>query len=103
MAPEKPLAVTSLTLSHFRSHKIARVHVDERPVAIFGANGAGKTNILEALSMLSPGRGLRRASASDMARRPDPIGWQLNADVVSGGAAHEIRTWSETGRRGRSG
>ncbi len=97
MAPEKPLAVTSLTLSHFRSHKIARIRVDERPVAIFGANGAGKTNILEALSMLSPGRGLRRASASDMARRPDPIGWQLTADVLSGGAAHEIRTWSENG------
>ena len=36
---------------------------DGRPVALFGANGAGKTNILEAVSLLSPGRGLRRAAA----------------------------------------
>ena len=59
------LALTALTLSHFRSHKLARISVDERPVAIHGPNGAGKTNILEAVSLFSPGRGLRRASAED--------------------------------------
>ena len=52
------LAITTLTLSHFRSHRAARLQFDGRPVAIVGANGAGKTNILEAVSLLSPGRGM---------------------------------------------
>ena len=62
------LAITSLDLSHFRSHRAARLALDGRPVAISGPNGAGKTNIIEAVSLLSPGRGLRRASADELAR-----------------------------------
>ncbi len=42
------------------------------PVVLYGANGAGKTNLLEALSFLSPGRGLRRARMEDIARRDGP-------------------------------
>ncbi len=57
------LYLSSLTLSHFRSHRRAKLELDARPVAIYGPNGAGKTNILEAVSLFSPGRGLRRASA----------------------------------------
>ncbi len=57
------LYLTSLHLSHFRSHKSLELECDARPVALFGANGSGKTNILEAVSLFSPGRGLRRASA----------------------------------------
>ena len=64
------LALTELTMSHFRSHLRAELHLDGRPVALFGPNGAGKTNILEAVSLFSPGRGLRRASAAEMTRRP---------------------------------
>ena len=45
------LALQSLTLSHFRSYKRNNLETDGRPVAIYGANGAGKTNILEAISM----------------------------------------------------
>ena len=71
------LAILSLALSHFRSHRAARLVFDGRPVALFGANGAGKTNILEAVSLLSPGRGLRRAGAEDLARRPEAIGWKV--------------------------
>jgi DNA replication and repair protein RecF len=64
------LAVESLNLSHFRSHHVVQIACDPRPVAIYGANGAGKTNILEAISLLSPGRGVRRSSAEEMTRRP---------------------------------
>lgn len=91
------LALTALVLSHFRSHKQARISVDARPVALVGANGAGKTNILEAVSLFSPGRGLRRAAASEMVRRPEALGWKLTGEVQSQGRAHEIETWSEQG------
>lgn len=91
------LALMSLKLSHFRSHKLARMTLDARPVALFGPNGAGKTNILEAVSLFSPGRGLRRSSAEEMTRRPEVLGWKLNAELVSLHQTHEIEIWSEAG------
>ena len=91
------LAITSLSLSHFRSHKAARLVFDGRPVALVGPNGAGKTNVLEAVSLLSPGRGLRRAGADDLARRPERLGWKLTADVRGIGADHQIETGAEAG------
>ncbi len=86
------LALTALSLSHFRSHKACRFDFDGRPVAIFGANGAGKTNILEAISLLSPGRGLRRAPPEDLAKTPEALGWKVQADLDSLHQAHEIET-----------
>ncbi len=91
------LYLTELTLSHFRSHKVARISCDGRPVAIYGPNGAGKTNILEAVSLFSPGRGLRRSSAEDMTRRPEAVGWKLTGILQSLGRVHEIEIWSEKG------
>jgi DNA replication and repair protein RecF len=91
------LAIGGLKLSHFRSHKLSRIETDPRPVTIFGANGSGKTNVLEAISLLSPGRGLRRSSAEDMANRPANMGWKVTADLKSLGQSHEIATWSENG------
>ncbi len=82
--------VTRLDLSHFRSHRRTVLETDGRPVAIFGSNGSGKTNLVEAVSLLSPGRGLRRAPADALMRRPAGIGWRIGAEVVSGAAAHEI-------------
>jgi DNA replication and repair protein RecF len=91
------LYLSSLVLSHFRSHKTARIEADARPVAIFGPNGAGKTSILEAVSLLSPGRGLRRSSAEDMTRRPEALGWKLTGILTSLHQVHEIEIWSEAG------
>ncbi|PTX44014.1 DNA replication and repair protein RecF [Gemmobacter caeni] len=93
------LAILTLQLSHFRSHRAARLEFDGRPVALVGANGAGKTNILEAVSLLSPGRGLRRAAVEDLARRPEAIGWKVAATVAGLSAAHELETWAEGGPR----
>ncbi|HKL68091.1 DNA replication/repair protein RecF [Salibaculum sp.] len=89
------LLIQSLGLSHFRSHKRARLALDGRPLAIHGPNGAGKTNILEAVSMLSPGRGMRRASVEDLSRRPEALGWKITAALTSLGRAHEVETLSE--------
>ncbi|MVO15523.1 DNA replication/repair protein RecF [Parasedimentitalea huanghaiensis] len=91
------LALTALTLSHFRSHKRAELELDGRPVAIHGANGVGKTNILEAVSLFSPGRGLRRAGAADMARRDEQLGWKLTGQLQSPSQIYEIDIWSEAG------
>ncbi|MEO0372536.1 MAG: DNA replication/repair protein RecF [Pseudomonadota bacterium] len=97
------LYLSHLSLSYFRSHQSARIDGDGRPVAIFGPNGAGKTNILEAVSLFSPGRGLRRASAADMARRPDDIGWKLTGHLQSLAQIHEVEitTQGEEARKVR--
>ena len=91
------LALSELTLSHFRSHKRATVALDGRPIAIFGPNGAGKTNLLEAVSLLSPGRGMRRAGADDLTRRPEALGWKITAILQSLHQTHELETWAEAG------
>lgn len=73
------------------------IDVSPLPVAIHGDNGAGKTNILEAISLLSPGRGLRRASAEDMTRRPEALGWKITALLHGPFGISEIEIISEKG------
>ncbi len=87
----------TLTLSHFRSHRLCRLECDGRPVVLYGPNGAGKTNVLEAVSLLSPGRGLRRATADDLARRPEALGWKVAAVLDDNGRAQEIETRTGAG------
>jgi DNA replication and repair protein RecF len=89
------LFLSDLNLFHFRSHKRAQMSLDGRPVVIYGPNGAGKTNILEAVSLFSPGRGLRRASAADMTRRPEVLGWKVTGQLHAPDQTHEIEILSE--------
>jgi DNA replication and repair protein RecF len=62
-------ALLSLTLTDFRSYERARLETGGRSVYLFGANGAGKTNLLEAISLLSPGKGLRGVNLAEVGRR----------------------------------
>jgi DNA replication and repair protein RecF len=62
-------AVSRLALTDFRSYASALMEPGAGFVLLYGDNGAGKTNLLEAVSLLSPGRGLRGAALSDMARQ----------------------------------
>lgn len=62
------LALTRLSLSDFRNYADLRLDLEPRPVVLTGANGAGKTNLLEAISMLAPGRGLRSAPFAELVR-----------------------------------
>ncbi len=89
------LAVTRLRLTYFRSHLSTELTLGPGPVVLTGANGAGKTNLIEAVSMLSPGRGLRGAAAADMARSPEGLGWKVVAELTGPGGAHMVETWSE--------
>jgi len=61
--------LSRLILTDFRNHAEAVLHPGRGFVVLTGENGAGKTNVLEAVSLLAPGRGLRRAALSDMARQ----------------------------------
>ncbi len=91
------LYLSELTLSHFRSHQRLSLELDARPVALFGANGAGKTNILEAVSMLSPGRGIRRAAMDEIARQPERVGWKVAGVLNAQGRMLEVETKAEVG------
>jgi DNA replication and repair protein RecF len=72
-------AISRLTLTDFRSYGSATAEPGDGFVLLFGENGAGKTNLLEAVSMLAPGRGLRGAPLSDMARRGGSGAWAVAA------------------------
>jgi len=62
------MAVIRLQLTDFRSYETALIEAAAGLIILTGDNGAGKTNVLEALSLLSPGKGFRNAALSEMAR-----------------------------------
>lgn len=73
-----------LSLTDFRSYARADIALDGRPVTLSGANGAGKTNILEALSLIGPGRGLRGARLDELPRLEGAGGWAVSARLEMG-------------------
>ncbi len=70
-----------LTLTHFRNYRAASLQTRGDVVALVGPNGAGKTNCIEAISFLSPGRGLRRATLEDVADNQGDGSWAVSAEV----------------------
>jgi len=93
-------AITHLTLTNFRSYERADLALDGRPVFLVGANGAGKTNLLEAVSLLTPGRGLRGASLAEVGRRMPGEGagraWAVAAQVSEDDGPTRLGTGVET-------
>ena len=74
--------IRRLTLSKFRSYHAAQVGLDRPgPVVLTGANGAGKTNLIEAISLLAPGRGLRRATMEELAFSEGDGAWAISAEI----------------------
>lgn len=78
------MAVLRLVLTDFRNHRATTITAPPGFVVLTGENGAGKTNILEALSLLAPGRGLRRADLSAMARQGGAGGFGIAATLADG-------------------
>ena len=80
--------ITSLTLTDFRSYAAATLSIEAASVVLHGPNGAGKTNVLEALSLFTPGKGLRGATAPEMGRREpgEAVGraWAVSAVLTDG-------------------
>jgi DNA replication and repair protein RecF len=74
--------IRRLTLTNFRSYHAAQVALDRAgPVVLTGANGAGKTNLIEAISLLAPGRGLRRATMEELAFTEGDGAWAVSAEL----------------------
>ena len=73
--------IQRLTLTHFRNYRAASLQTRGDVVVLVGPNGAGKTNCIEAISFLSPGRGLRRATLDDVADNQGDGSWAVSAEV----------------------
>jgi DNA replication and repair protein RecF len=98
--------LTRLALENFRNYAAAALKLDGRHVCLFGSNGAGKTNLIEAVSMLAPGRGLRSADLVDIIRRAaygeSPRSWALSADLDDGESERKLHLVLELDDSGRA-
>ena len=89
---DRGLFVAELKLVNFRNYARAELALDARPVVLVGDNGAGKTNLLEAVSLLGPGSGLRARPLGELGRTSGPGGFAVAARVISGLGDVEIGT-----------
>src|SRR5687768_18537189 len=92
------MALDRITLTRFRNHDASRLDGSARLNLLYGDNGAGKTNVLEALSLLAPGRGLRRAALGDMAAAPGDGGFAVGASLAGDGEPIRLGTSVEPQR-----
>ncbi|MBS28315.1 MAG: DNA replication/repair protein RecF [Alphaproteobacteria bacterium] len=107
-SPDEPGArlathVSRLDLTNFRSYPALRLDVGPQPVLLTGINGVGKTNLLEALSFLAPGRGLRRAALPDIARLHDgtaAASWAVAARIDGRDGSVSLGTGMEANPNG---
>ncbi len=89
--------VRSLRLQNFRNYDFLTLAVDARPVVLTGDNGAGKTNLLEALSLLSPGRGMRKSKLLEFHRLggAQRIPWAASFQLIAEEEITQISTGSD--------
>lgn len=97
------MALDRITLSDFRNHALSRLDGAARFNLLVGENGAGKTNILEAISLLAPGRGLRRAALPEIGRKGGAGGFTVGASLTpaDGGEPVQLGTAVDPLRPGR--
>ncbi|MEP7222781.1 MAG: DNA replication/repair protein RecF [Novosphingobium sp.] len=95
------MTLDRLLLSNFRNHSATALEGTARFNLLIGENGAGKTNVLEALSLMAPGRGLRRAALPDMAADHGDGGFAISAELAWQGDAVRLGTGVSAERPGR--
>jgi DNA replication and repair protein RecF len=93
----KPVHISKLSLTNFRNYATLSLALGPEPVVLTGENGAGKTNLLEAVSFLSPGRGLRRAALAEVAREGSGGGFAVHARLEGPFGEVDIGTGSDLG------
>jgi DNA replication and repair protein RecF len=94
--------IRTLKLTDFRNYARAELKLDARPVVLIGDNGSGKTNLLEAVSLLGPGHGLRGRPYGELCRKEGAGGFAVAATVVSRADEVEIGTGIAAGTREES-
>jgi DNA replication and repair protein RecF len=82
---DKPaaLGIGKITLAHFRNYDDLALKIGGAPVVLTGANGSGKTNLLEAISLLVPGRGLRRAALTELQSQNAAAPWAVAVELAT--------------------
>jgi DNA replication and repair protein RecF len=96
--------IRRLTLAHFRTYERLSLETEAGGVILTGQNGIGKTNILEALSLLSSGKGLRRAATASLARlvAGQPSGpWAVGVRLATEDGDHQIGIGQDGDHPGR--
>jgi DNA replication and repair protein RecF len=97
-APVAASRIARLILQDFRTYASLDVTVSRPLVALVGENGAGKTNVLEAISLFMPGRGLRRAELAEMARNGGPGSFAVSVTLDAPHGEHRLGTGLEPQR-----
>ncbi len=95
----RAFSLSRLILTNFRNYKNVRLDIDSRPIIITGHNGSGKTNILEAVSLLSPGKGLRKIKLNEADRMDSSEAsnlWAIAAFIKYGEEEIQLGTARET-------
>ena len=92
-----------ISLTRFRNHSATEIAGTAQFNLLVGENGAGKTNVLEAISLLSPGRGLRRAALAEIVQHGASDGFGVGASLGTGLGEEPVRlaTYSEAQQPGR--
>ena len=98
---DPPMALDRISLTHFRNHAETALEGASTFNLLVGDNGAGKTNVLEALSLLAPGRGLRRAPLPDMAASGGTGGFAVGASLMTDGEPVRLGTLTDPARPSR--
>lgn len=95
--------VRRLSVANYRNYRSATITASPSLNVLHGSNGSGKTNLLEALSLLAPGQGLRRAPYEELNRRPGEVGWTVSAEVCCGDDVVRVGTGlAPAGQDGRA-
>lgn len=85
-------SISHLWLENFRNYRRLELDVGTNPVVLIGRNGSGKTNILEALSLFSPGRGFRKSGLRDMDNGDTNMAWSIAMNLRKGDMTHQLGT-----------
>ena len=93
----KNFYIQKLTLKNFRNHGFLNLNLKNSSILIYGENGCGKTNILEAISLLSQGKGLRKANIENFLIQEETFNdqhkaWGINVDFVGPNGKFNIGT-----------
>jgi len=95
------MALDRILLSDFRNHRGTKIEGTAQFNLLVGENGAGKTNVLEAISLFAPGRGLRRANLADMPAQGGSGGFAISAELATSAGPVRLGTGTSAERPGR--